>query len=954
MLLESLRINMDGTLYWSDWTVQDLPALVLESTKPAPLRPHGICFIDARASIDVDAAFLDVFRNPDWVIDGIVFLRDGTVELRDTINFRCRIVPDATFARDIMPSLLAYATHGSRVFLEVAFEDPAFRKACWNAFKQAFSAVELHGIFSDEAKAKMLLQLLLLVRAQDLGWFNGDRHFLANIAATVTQSLLGERRDRIWSYFRGIFGEMRLEAPELWVQDVYSNRLLNLSQAFLLVPDELERAWILDEWMIPSVEGGCVPRWQEPFEAIPWFHECFDEGMICYLMERSMSEIEKKRSGSYYTPRAWAAYACAEAVNTWLSRGQDRRRFYRDADTVFPVPRVLDPATGAGEFLDAMLDQLASTNDDAATRHPGNANEVRFSFKIEQGLQLVLYGMDINELATRMTKARLFMNVAKHLSWVETEPELLEEFHVNMIREDFLTRGYVPEFFDIVVGNPPYLMEVRNNQEIFRKYAKDKATKKYYEPKMDLFYLFMFRGIEVLKPDGVLGYFIQEYWTDRFHAQNLRRFVFSQTLPIHFIFFKGFRVFSSAPGHHSMFVLFAKGQGTSGDPAIMDRVIGPTSTVGLMESLVNPDPNVLVRVEIEASKVYDIEKDKIYSSGEMERTFLELALSVPHFTFKTREIQLGINIPQPDVKLDGKTKPAFVVPLAWIGSHVLTSQEQGLLKPFHPATHVNAYAFTSSASHYIIYTTNESMKHVEKDREVYPSIRHHLDSVASAITSDHAPYGLHRPRQQEWFEDPAKIIGVRKTASPRFCVVPAWYYMDQGTIFIRLVEHGDVSPYYTCAFLNSKVAARIFSCLRQQGDQLQIDKSTLLRIPVFLSPPEVHDAIAALSKAIHVMMALNEPGTGAEPKDPLIGRAVDEINRMFDDILQSEAHVPDITMIARLHAFTNAMNEIHISEYVHITQPFHANEGIHELRVDVSELKDATTDALELLRASLG
>jgi adenine-specific DNA-methyltransferase len=116
-----------------------------------------------------------------------------------------------------------------------------------------------------------------------------------------------------------------------------------------------------------------------------------------------------------------------------------------------------------------------------------------------------------------------------------------------------------------------------------------------------------------------------------------------------------------------------------------------------------------------------------------------------------------------------------------------------------------------------------------------------LDKYQPVVTSDHKPYGIHRARQPEWFEDPEKIICVRKTRYPKFTVVPEAWYGDQAVLIIRLTKHAQISPHFAVAILNSKVGHFWLFQQKRQGNQLQVDKEVLLHFPfpnVNLSKPQ--------------------------------------------------------------------------------------------------------------------
>jgi adenine-specific DNA-methyltransferase len=99
------------------------------------------------------------------------------------------------------------------------------------------------------------------------------------------------------------------------------------------------------------------------------------------------------------------------------------------------------------------------------------------------------------------------------------------------------------------------------------------------------------------------------------------------------------------------------------------------------------------------------------------------------------------------------------------------------------------------------------------------------------MTSDFAPYGLHRSRKQEFFEG-ENIVSLRKTSEPTFTYVDFPCYVSQ-TFFILKPKGIDMK--LLTGILNSKV---IHFWLRnkgkKQGGLLQIDKAPLLDLPIVL------------------------------------------------------------------------------------------------------------------------
>ncbi len=253
------------------------------------------------------------------------------------------------------------------------------------------------------------------------------------------------------------------------------------------------------------------------------------------------------------------------------------------------------------------------------------------------------------------------------------------------------------------------------------------------------------------------------------------------------------------------------------------------------------DQSVFKARTIETSQLYNPKTDKVYVIEDSASQILN-KLAKDSFNLEETEIQQGLVTPQhfltsqAILKLDnpGSHKSGegiFVLTKSEIQKLKLTQEEENLLRPFHYAKEIDSYYYNHEARHYLIYTPIEIAKDIESNPTKYPNIKSHLDKYQSVITSDHKPYGIHRARQPEWFEDAEKIICVRKTKYPKFVVVPEVWYGDQAVLIIRLIEHKQLSPHFAVAILNSKVAHFWLFHQKRQGNQLQIDKEVLLHFP---------------------------------------------------------------------------------------------------------------------------
>lgn len=425
--------------------------------------------------------------------------------------------------------------------------------------------------------------------------------------------------------------------------------------------------------------------------------------------------------------------------------------------------------------------------------------------------------------------------------------------------------------FDVVIGNPPYLVEVRDNKNVFRRIKHSPLGKKYYEQKMDVFYFFMFQGIDMLTPKGVLGFIIPEYWINRRFARKLRHKIFTETTPLFLVFFGEHPVFPHAPGHHDMIVILQKKPDVATEhhqKTIIWRhackVTECTKHAQLSWLLDDRVRNSRVtEFSIPTGQLYDPHADVMHVSAPHRANAFRL-LSQHAWYLDTAEIQLGLTAPQNEVTSRALKKFSnppwnvgegiFALRIPELKQHSWTTEEIELFRFFFTARDVGAFEHAMTITRLLIYTDQNNLQRLKQHPQQYEHVISHLKRFQPLITSDHGPHGLHRARQPVWFEDPLKIVGVRKTTHPRFVVVPVPFYVDLSCLIIRLKKSRPVSPYFVAGMLNSSAGKDILHYLKHQGKQLQVDKSVLVKFPFPLpNRDDFHHLISWLSLALHCM-----------------------------------------------------------------------------------------------------
>jgi len=102
--------------------------------------------------------------------------------------------------------------------------------------------------------------------------------------------------------------------------------------------------------------------------------------------------------------------------------------------------------------------------------------------------------------------------------------------------------------FDVIIGNPPYLKEL-DNKELFQEIRKSNFGK-YYQGKMDFWYFFLHRSIEILKDGGVMAFITNSYFLKSAGAITLINHLQDEMVLKKAVDFQDIPVFEGVSGRH--------------------------------------------------------------------------------------------------------------------------------------------------------------------------------------------------------------------------------------------------------------------------------------------------------------------------------------------------------------------------------------------------------------------
>ncbi len=430
----------------------------------------------------------------------------------------------------------------------------------------------------------------------------------------------------------------------------------------------------------------------------------------------------------------------------------------------------------------------------------------------------------------------LFLKKEKHKSLENIEKELIG-FQNTEARPYFLWNLYFKEIFDgggfdIVIGNPPYIKEYTNKSAFdgFR-------DSPYYMGKMDIWYGFASKGFDILKEKGVECFIAQNNWITSAGASILRKEVLERTEIKQFIDFGDYKVFQSA-GIQTMIYLLQKKKNPSKDYNLRFSLLTrpPQNKSQLIRFLdFNTKNDFDEKYQFNLIPENHFGKTISFNNSEIDKILKKIE-SKGTFKLRDDEVAQGIVAPQDFVNmkssklLNSKSKKGdgvFVLSEKELSNFDFSELEKEIIKPYFTSEQLKKYLSVDNNKFWIIYT-DSSFKNQRKIND-YPKVKLHLDKYQSIITSDFAPYGLHRARNKYFFEG-EKIMSIRKCKEPTFTYTDFDCYVSQSYFIIKSLR---IDLKYLTLLLNSNlIKFYLKNRGKMQGDIFQIDKEPILAIPI--------------------------------------------------------------------------------------------------------------------------
>lgn len=436
----------------------------------------------------------------------------------------------------------------------------------------------------------------------------------------------------------------------------------------------------------------------------------------------------------------------------------------------------------------------------------------------------------------------------------------------------------IKDGFDIVIGNPPYIGE-KGHKELFRPIASTEFGKRFYQGKMDYFYFFFHKGLDLLVDNGELAFITTNYYPTATGAKKLRRDFKNRACIRALINFNEVKVFESAAGQHNMITLLSK-KNDEHFPckSLMCKGNDLINSKDLSSILINSSENMILEY-VEQSNLYDGDECYIRQEGvnfdndnnTIGSIINKMMLQETHLgdladvnqgvltgcdTVANRNID---KIPKESNKIPNDGIFVFDLcnsrDLVTIASF---SVGKKLLRDFYKNSDITRYYCSSKASKKILYYPNELQQ------TKYPDIYAHLLKFKPLLESRLKTYNehyhwtaIHRTRDEKIFLGPKIVVPYRSKRNSFAYNNKEWFCRTDS--YIITAKNSDVDLFYLLGVLNSKLNFLwLYHRGKRKGEILELFQVPLCEIPIIRIERQDEKRIAELAEKITKEKAINQ------------------------------------------------------------------------------------------------
>ena len=379
--------------------------------------------------------------------------------------------------------------------------------------------------------------------------------------------------------------------------------------------------------------------------------------------------------------------------------------------------------------------------------------------------------------------------------------------------------------FDIILANPPYNRE-KDFAEMFEPVNKSNFGQKYHSGKMNFWYYFLHKAIDKTNDNAIISFITSRYWLASSGAKSLIKRIKDNLFFVDVLDIGKVKIFDNVIGQH-IISTYSK---IHTENFTYKKVSNNINDIFANKNTDNLEIKSFNQNEIYKNNQINFEKNIISYDDKYEilNNLFLTSTGIQESPDRINKKQLT-KLPSKNINVgDG----VFVLKDDEIKKLNLIKDEKKVLRKYLELLDVGKYKINYS-NNYIIYTSNDVIKKI-KNKE-YINLKIHLDKFKKYITSSNAPYGLHRPRNENYFTEP-KIIFKCMFLKPGFTFDDTGFFL--GFSFISIIKKSSYDLKYLLALLNSKYGFYWFiKNAKLRGVGFDVTNDMLRNFPI----PKIND-----------------------------------------------------------------------------------------------------------------
>jgi len=586
------------------------------------------------------------------------------------------------------------------------------------------------------------------------------------------------------------------------------------------------------------------------------------------------SPATAKASGVFYTPRYVTECMVARAVESlqpaWL----------KDRGAI--PPRIIDPACGCGAFLLAAYRHL---RDATSSSKPRGDRGCRRQI-IER-----LHGVDLDADAVLAARRALWLETADEPAGPLSPDDTAVMFDTIRAGNSLAGPTLDPLIgtFDLVLGNPPYRRELGAKARLDR-IGQTELGRRWRTARIDLWYYFAHRAIELLREDGILSLITSVYWTAGSGAAKLIEQLRRETHVEEIVDLDRLCVFDRVAGRHM--ILRAR-KTRRGRAATIIRSPRHGEAASAEAFLAGQSPSV------EFAKT----ADELFHDGRIDLAPVakDLLAALAQGTPLGRLGRVRQGIAENPATVNPQTLKllrdahagdgVFVLAPEEVDSLDVPDEERSLLRPYHRPCDVGRYRLAEQPSRTLIYSTAETCP----DVRAFPAIERHLARFRPIMEARRETrlgrrgwWQLHWPRDESlWTAD--KILSVQMARRPSFAAARGPVYVSFSVNVFVPDRSTREKLFYFAAVLNSSVLAEWFRHhAKRRGAGLEINGHVLAQAPIrridfaLAADRRIHDELVELAGEMSRVRACTHQGNSQEAAERRIDALVSQLYGLRD------------------------------------------------------------------------